>query len=129
MKYLYTFLLLFAFSSAALAQRTATASSPSDFKYHASGTVESHYALNSALSNDEAENIMRWATANAPSIEIVMNQNRTEITLLVSNEYNIQAIYQKTFAQTGISDIAYTHNGISKNYSVIDFLNAVDVNP
>jgi hypothetical protein len=57
----------------------------------------------------------------------LLNQNKTEITLRVSNEYNMQAIYQKTFVQTGISNIAYTQNGITKNYSVLDFLEAVGV--
>ncbi|HEY8403679.1 MAG TPA: hypothetical protein VIK71_03625 [Flavobacteriales bacterium] len=130
MKYLCTFIfLLLLFSTASFAQRTASASSTTAFKNTSSGTVESQYSFAQALSPEEAEEIIRWAEANAPHIEIILNQNKTAFTLRVSNEYNTQSVYLKTFLQAGISEITYTENGLTKTYPVSEFLEAMNVNP
>jgi hypothetical protein len=129
MKNLCTFIFLLLISTASFAQRTASASSTTAFKNNPSGTVESQYSFAQALSPEEAEEITRWAEDNAPQIEIILNQNKTAFTLRVSNEYNTQSVYLKTFVQVGISEITYTENGLTKTYPVSEFLEAMNVNP
>ncbi len=111
MKLLYTAFFVFAFSVLGFSQRIATASASSDFKTIKSGMVETSFTLNEALSEMEKNDIIQWAEANSPHMKIAVSDDRKQLTLLVSPDYNVRAVYEKTFVQLNIEEIAMTSEG------------------
>ncbi len=108
MKLLYTALFVFVFSVISFSQRIATASASSDFKTVKSGTVETYFTLNEALSETEKNDIIQWADANSPHLKITVSADRKQLTIQVSPDYNVRAVYEKTFVQLNIEEITIT---------------------
>ena len=111
MKFLYTAIFVFIFSTFAFSQRVANAYSSSDFKTLKGGFVESVFTFNEPLSAQESANIIQWAKANEPNVLITVTPDNKQLTLQLTADYNQKALYDKMFYQISVENITVYHNG------------------
>lgn len=97
------------FSFALSAQNTLKLSEDSDFKTIKDGKVTIVMTPVNPLTDDQKQTIDGWVIANAPNMSLT--HDGSNMTFVVSSDYNDRNVYMKLWYQMGVSFIEVVNAG------------------